>query len=265
MSNPLHESILSVSDLSVDLRAETGTIRILDGIDLRVRSGSVLGIVGESGSGKSMTCMACMGLLPTGAAIASGSISLAGRELLALSLEERRLLRGTRLSMIMQNPMASFNPIRTVGEHFTETIRAHASIGRNDAREQAVDCLKRIGLPRPAELMKMYPYQLSGGMLQRVMIAIALSASPDVLFADEPTTALDLASQRHVLGELEQLCRSEGTALVIVTHDLGVIAELADEVSVMFQGRIVESSEVFQLFDRPQHPYTKVLLEKQIG
>lgn len=264
MNGKSKEPILSATDLTVDLWTQAGAIRVLDGIELHARSGNVLGIVGESGSGKSMTCMACMGLLPSGAA-AGGSILLAGRELLRLSSEERRLLRGTRLSMIMQNPMASFNPIRTIGDHFTETIRAHASISRSDAWEQAIEGLERISLPRPAELMKMYPYQLSGGMLQRVMIAIALSASPDVLFADEPTTALDLVSQRHVLGELEQLCRSEGTALVLVTHDLGVVAELADEVSVMHRGRIVESAEVFQLFDRPRHPYTQLLLEKQFG
>ncbi|MDF2659317.1 MAG: ddpD [Paenibacillus sp.] len=259
------EPILSVSRLAIDLSAAAGPVRLVDGVDLHVRAGTVMGIVGESGSGKSMTCMACMGLLPPGAAVAGGRISLAGRELLALSPEERRQLRGSRLSMVMQNPMASFNPIRTIGHHFTETIRAHESVGREDAREQAVGRLKRIGLPRPDELMNMYPYQLSGGMLQRVMIAIALSAGPDVLFADEPTTALDLASQRHVLTELEQLCRLEGTALVIVTHDLGVIAELADEVAVMRQGRIVETAEVFRLFNDAQHPYTKQLLERQIG
>ncbi|MBW5446100.1 ATP-binding cassette domain-containing protein [Cohnella sp. CFH 77786] len=265
MNGKLQEPILSVSGLTVDVAADSGTIRILDDISLQVRSGSVLGIVGESGSGKSMTCLACMGLLPPGAAAVKGSIALAGRELLSLSPADRRRLRGSRLSIVMQNPMASFNPIRTIGNHFAETIRAHTAIRRKDAWEQAVLHLERIGLPRPAELMKMRPYQLSGGMLQRVMIAIALSSGPDVLFADEPTTALDLASQRHVLGELEQLCRSEGTALVIVTHDLGVIAELADEVAVIHRGRIVESAGVYQLFDRPQHPYTKLLLETRIG
>lgn len=262
--NQPEEPLLAVRDLSVEIASRTGPVRVLNGVRLQVRRGMVLGIAGESGSGKSMACAACMGLLPRHASVAGGSILWDGRDLTRFTPAEWRAVQGRRLSMIMQNPMASFNPVRTVGDHFVETLRAHAPISRRQAWEQAVGCLERIHLPRPDRLMKEYPYQLSGGMLQRVMIAIALSGGPDVLFADEPTTALDMVSQLHVLRELEELCRAEGTALVIVTHDLGVIAELADEAAVMLRGEIVETADVRRLFDHPRHPYTKLLMNRMI-
>lgn len=259
-----NRSVLTVRDLTIDHRKPEGITRLINGVSLELRPGSVLGIVGESGSGKSITCLACMGLLPLNAVISNGSIALHGRELTMLAQEEWRLLRRSRLSMIMQNPMAAFNPIRRISDHFVETLRGQGKIGREEAWELAIAALEQLNLPSPAIVMKQYPFQLSGGMLQRVMIAIAMAARPDVLIADEPTTALDTGSQLLVLRELGELCRNAGTALIIVTHDLDVIAELADDVAVMYQGEIVETASVHQLFNNPIHPYAHLLVNTRI-
>lgn len=259
-----NRSVLTVRDLTIDLRKPEGSTRLINGVSLELRPGSVLGIVGESGSGKSITCLACMGLLPPNAVISKGSIGLLGRELTMLTQEELRSLRRSRLSMIMQNPMVAFNPIRRISDHFVETLRESMKMGRKEAWDLAIAALEQMNLPRPALLMNRYPFQLSGGMLQRVMIAIAMAVRPDVLIADEPTTALDTGSQLLVLHELGELCRNAGTALIIVTHDLDVIAELADDVAVIYQGEIVETASVHQLFNNPVHPYAHLLVNTRI-
>lgn len=259
-----NRSVLTVRDLTIDLRKPEGITRLINGVSLELQPGSVLGIVGESGSGKSITCLACMGLLPPNVMISRGNIAFLGRELTMLAKEEWRSLRRSRLSMIVQNPMAAFNPIRRISDHFVETLRGQGNIGREEAWELAIASLEQLNLPRPALLMKQFPFQLSGGMLQRVMIAIAMAARPDVLIADEPTTALDTGSQLLVLRELGELCRNAGTALIIVTHDLDVIAELADDVAVMHQGEIVEKASVHQLFNNPVHPYAHILVNTRI-
>ncbi|MDF2959520.1 MAG: hypothetical protein K0S39_1255 [Paenibacillus sp.] len=259
-----NEAVLSIRDLSVYNNGGGQPVRVLNKVHLEAKRGKVLGIIGGSGSGKTMTCMAALGLLPSGFRISGGSVQLKGRELARLSQKELSSIRGKHISLIMQNPMAAFNPVRTVGSHFSETIRAHSGLKRKEAEERAVHYMEQVGLSRPGQLMNQYSFQLSGGMLQRVMIAIAMAAKPDILIADEPTTALDAGNQKHVLRELDRFRSSNHAAVIVVTHDLGVIAELADEVAVMRRGEIVEYASVRQLFNSPEHPYTKQLLLSRI-
>lgn len=259
------QTVLSLRDVNVEHATKQQRIRLVDKVSLDVRRGEVLGIIGESGSGKTMTCMAVMGLLPHGVRMTGGAIILNGGDIAALPQEGRRILRGSRLSMIMQNPMACFNPVRTIGAHFIETVRLHSEWTKNEAREMAEHHLGQVNLLRPRELLKQYPYQLSGGMLQRVMIAIALATKPDVLIADEPTTALDAGNRKHILHELNRVREMTDAALIVITHDLSVIAELADHVTVMHRGEVVETAPVTQLFDVPEHPYTRLLLESRIS
>ena len=256
-----NDPVLQVSDLHVTFQTRgSRAIRAVDGVSFDVAPGSTLGIVGESGSGKSVTSLAILGLLPSRGVQISGSIRLDGRELVGASDRSMRNLRGRRIAMVFQDPMSSLNPVLTVGRQLTEVIRRHTSMDRPQAAERAVEVLDRVGIPGARYRVRSYPHQLSGGMRQRVMIAMALACEPAVLIADEPTTALDVTIQAQVLGLLRDLVRDSGTALILITHDLGVVAGMCDQVHVMYSGRIVESGERHRLYARPRHHYTLGLL-----
>ena len=238
-----------------------GEFFAVDGVSFSVESGKTLGIVGESGCGKSVTSLSIMGLLPKGhGRIAGGSIRFEGQDLATLTPAAMRGLRGNRMAMIFQEPMTSLNPAFTIGNQLVESIRCHQNITHAEARAHAIEMLRRVRIPSPEQRIDEYPHKLSGGMRQRVMIAMALSCEPRLLIADEPTTALDVTIQAQVLDLMRTLRKETGTAIVLITHDLGVIAELADDVVVMYSGRIVERASVAALFANPQHPYTIGLL-----
>jgi peptide/nickel transport system ATP-binding protein len=240
---------------------EGGAFTAVDGVSFSVDGGRTLGIVGESGCGKSVTSLSIMGLLPKGQGrISGGSVRFEGRDLATLSPEEMRRLRGGRMAMIFQEPMTSLNPAFTIGDQLVEAIRVHRDLDAARAREHAIEMLRRVRIPSPERRIDEYPHKLSGGMRQRVMIAMALACEPKLLIADEPTTALDVTIQAQVLDLMRTLREETGTAIILITHDLGVVAELADDVVVMYAGRIVERAPVRQLFERPQHPYTIGLL-----
>lgn len=259
------EPVLTVDNLYVEFRRKGGTQQAVRGVSFQLKPGQVLGIVGESGSGKSATCLSILGLLGSEGWVSSGSIQLLQQELTQLKPEEMRKIRGKQISMIMQNPMIFFDPISTIGKHFVETIRAHQTFTKTEAKQVAVNHLLAVGLKNAKELLNQFPFQLSGGMLQRVMIAIALSLNPKVLIADEPTTALDVLTQVQILKLLARLQQQHDMAILLVTHDLGAIAQLADEVAVMYDGQVVEQTTVEALFDSPQHPYTRSLLASRPG
>ncbi|MFD6441262.1 ABC transporter ATP-binding protein [Peribacillus sp. NPDC060186] len=251
--------ILTVENLNVIVSTRYGVTQSVNDVSFKLEAGKVLGIVGESGSGKTMTCMSLLNLLPEQAKVVQGSIKFNNIDLLNVSTEDIRKVRGSEIAMIMQNPMIAFNPVRTIGRHFIETLRTHFPITKQQARKMAVEYLEKTDLPNPENVLKQYPLQLSGGMLQRVMIAITLSLSPSIIIADEPTTALDTTNQLQVLKQLDKLRKEYNTCILIVSHDLGVIAQLADEVAVMYGGYIVEKAPVLKLFNRPMHPYTRVI------
>lgn len=253
------EPVLRVRDLTVSFHGAERTVHAVDGVSYDLAPGEVLAVVGESGCGKSVTSMAVMGLLPPTARI-GGSITLDGQELVGAPEKKLRSLRGRRLSMIFQEPMTSLNPVLTIGRQITEVLRRHQGLGRGEARERAVELLGIVGIPAPHKRVDEYPHQLSGGMRQRVMIAIAVACDPAVLIADEPTTALDVTVQAGILDVLRSLRDRLGTAIVLITHDLGVVADTADRVLVMYAGRPVEQASVDELFASPQHPYTRGLL-----
>ncbi|MGG0790940.1 ABC transporter ATP-binding protein [Peribacillus simplex] len=257
--------ILTVENLKVIVSTPYGVTQAVNDVSFKLEAGKVLGIVGESGSGKTMTCMSLLNLLPDKAKVVQGSIKFNNIELLNVSTEDIRKVRGSEIAMIMQNPMIAFNPVRTIGRHFIETLRTHLPITKQQARKMAVEYLEKMDLPNPENVLKQYPFQLSGGMLQRVMIAITMSLSPSIIIADEPTTALDATNQLQVLKQLDKLRKEYNTCILLVSHDLGVIAQLADEVAVMYGGYIVEKAPVLKLFNRPMHPYTRVLLESRLG
>ncbi|MEZ5661733.1 MAG: ABC transporter ATP-binding protein [Burkholderiaceae bacterium] len=243
------------------LEVAFGAHPVIERIDLALDAGRTLALVGESGSGKSVTALAVMGLLPRPAArVTGGRISFDGRDLLALDPRALRNLRGNRLAMIFQEPMSSLNPSYTVGEQIIEVLLRHRRMSRADASRRAIEVLGRVHIPAPEARMHEYPHQLSGGMRQRAMIAMALACEPSLLIADEPTTALDVTIQAQILALLRELQQQTGMAIVLITHDLGVVAELADDVAVMYAGRIVERAPVQALFDLPEHPYTVGLL-----
>jgi peptide/nickel transport system ATP-binding protein len=252
--------VLRVRDLSVSFRAEEGDVHAVDGVGFDVEEGEVLAVVGESGCGKSVTSLAVMGLLPSTAAV-TGSVALRGRELVGADESSLRSVRGSELSMIFQEPMTSLNPVLTVGRQIGEVLRRHQGLDRGQARRRAVELLESVGIPAPARRVDEYPHQLSGGMRQRVMIAIAVACDPAVLIADEPTTALDVTVQAGILDVLTSLRERLGTAIVLITHDLGVVAHTADRVLVMYAGRAVEHARVDDLFATPRHPYTRGLLD----
>jgi peptide/nickel transport system ATP-binding protein/oligopeptide transport system ATP-binding protein len=255
-------TLLSVSNLRVVFGGESGELPAVDDIGFEVADGEVLGIVGESGSGKSVTALSIMGLLPKPPArVAAGSIKFRGEELLALGEREMRRVRGPGIGMVFQEPMTSLNPVFPVGDQLMETVRIHERVDKAAQRERAVAMLAKVGIAEPERRLHDYPHQLSGGMRQRVMIAMALACSPKLLIADEPTTALDVTIQQQILELLLDLRDQLGMAIIIITHNMGVVAEVADRVIVMYAGRVVERAPVAELFDRPAHPYTRGLLE----
>lgn len=257
MSAPL----LSVRGLKTYFMSKSRTVRAVDGIDLDVHPGQIVCIVGESGSGKSMTSLSIMRLIPRrGAQIVDGEVLFDGRDLIKLSNQEMTDVRGNHISMIFQEPMTALNPVLTIGDQIIEVLLSHRTISKRDALTKAIDILKFVGVPRADEIVRDYPHQLSGGLRQRVMIAMAMVCEPKLLIADEPTTALDVTVQAQVLQLMKKMRDETGTAIILITHDLGVVANMADHVAVMYAGQIVESANADEIFDNPIHPYTNALL-----
>ncbi|MFJ1252649.1 ABC transporter ATP-binding protein [Cupriavidus sp. CuC1] len=254
------EPLLEVDDLRTHFDTLTGPARSVNGVSYTVRAGQTLGVVGESGCGKSVTALSIMRLLPTPPARIRGAVRLRGTDLLQLSEREMRRIRGNRVSMIFQEPMTSLNPVLTIGRQIAETVQLHQGASRADALKRAVEMLRLVQIPEPERRVNEYPHQLSGGMRQRVMIALALACNPEVLIADEPTTALDVTIQAQILDLIRRLQKELGMGVVMITHDLGVVAECCDRVIVMYAGRKVEEAGVIDLFDRPLHPYTRALM-----
>ena len=259
MSAP--DMILQVRDLTVSFRTERGLVRAIDRVSFDVGAGEVLGIVGESGSGKTVTVLAVMGLITDPNAVIEGSIRFRGRELVGLPAREMRHLRGREIAMIFQDPMTALTPVYTIGWQIAEQIRAHQTVSKAQAMRRAVALLAEVGIPKPDEAILRYPHQLSGGMRQRAVIAMALSCNPVLLVADEPTTALDVTVQAQILDLLRRLQASHGSSIIFITHDLGVMAELADRTMVMYAGRIAERASSAAIFAEPRHPYTRALLD----
>ncbi len=254
--------ILEVRDLEVEFSVDDGKIKVLDGVSFQVAPGQTIGIVGESGCGKSVTSLAIMGLLPRPhGQVVAGSIRFQGEELLSLPPDQMYKVRGNRISMIFQEPMTALNPVQTVGTQLMEVFSLHRpDFSKAQRREAAIAMLQKVGIPEPAQRFAVYPHNLSGGMRQRVMIAMALACEPDLLICDEPTTALDVTIQAQILDLMKALQAQTGMAIIFITHDLGVVAELCDEVVVMYAGRAVERADIFELFDHPRHPYTHGLM-----
>jgi len=253
-------SLLSVEDLRVTFSTQRGTVHAVNGVSFGIDAGETLGIVGESGCGKSVTSLSIMRLLPRNGRNVAGRILLEGRDLLKLPEDEMRALRGNDISMIFQEPMTSLNPVFPCGEQVAEALRQHKGMNDREARERAVELFKLVGIPGPDRRVNDYPHELSGGMRQRVMIAMALSCDPRLLIADEPTTALDVTIQAQILELLRGIQEQKQMAIMLITHDLGVIAEMAQDVVVMYAGKIVERGTVEQIFEAPRHPYTQGLL-----
>ena len=253
--------VLEVEDLRTWFDTRDGIVKAVEGLSFDLRPGEILGVVGESGCGKSITSLSIMQLVPTPPGrYASGAIRFKGRDLLKLSPAEMRRIRGNEISMIFQDPMSSLNPVLTVGDQLTEAILLHQGLSEKAATVRAREMLDLVHIPEPEARLREYPHQLSGGMRQRVMIAMALSCNPTVLIADEPTTALDVTIQAQILALMEEIRDNLQTAIILITHDLGVVAEMADRVLVMYAGRKVEEADVIELFERPQHPYTRGLM-----
>lgn len=254
------EPLLAVEGLRVEFPTRRGTLVAVHDVSFTIAPGEVLGVVGESGAGKSLTGAAIIGLIDPPGRIASGNVRLAGRRIDNLPYEAMRRVRGREIGAVFQDPLTSLNPLYTVGRQLVETIRTHLPLGESDARKRAIALLEEVGIPAAARRIDHYPHQFSGGMRQRVVIALALAANPKLIVADEPTTALDVSIQAQIIALLKRLCREHGTAVMLVTHDMGVIAETADRVAVMYAGRIVEIGPVADVIHRPQHPYTVGLM-----
>ena len=252
--------LLEVKNLQTHFASRGGLVRAVDGVSFHLDEGELLGLVGESGCGKSITALSVMRLVGPPGKIVGGEIWFSGENLLTVSDERMREIRGDDIAMIFQDPMTSLNPVYTVGEQIAEALRQHRNLNRKQAREAAVEAMREVSIPDPARRADDYPHQLSGGMRQRVMIAMALACDPKLLIADEPTTALDVTIQAQILELIDELRRTRNLAVLLITHDLGVVAEVADRVAVMYTGRIVEESPVAELFARPKHPYTEGLL-----
>ena len=257
-------TVLKVKNLKTHFKLRTGTLKAVDGLSFEVEPGRVLCIVGESGSGKSVTAQSIMRLIEQPGRIVDGSIQYRDQDLLKLSESEVEKLRGNRIGMIFQDPMTSLNPVFTIGEQIAETIVAHQGVKKNEARTRAVELLRLVGIPEPEGRLNDYPHQFSGGMRQRVLIAIAIACEPDLLIADEPTTALDVTIQAQILKLLADVQKKLHSAMILITHDLGVVSAMADEVLVMYSGRMVEFGNVETIFRHPRHPYTVGLLESII-
>ncbi len=254
------DSLLKVEGLQVQFQTKKGVNTSVDGVSFSIGKGEILGIVGESGCGKSVTSLSILQLLGTNAKISQGSIKLSGRELLGLSEEEMCKIRGNEIAMIFQDPMTALNPTLTIGEQLIEPLVIHQGYSKADARKEAVEVLKKVGIAAPEKRMKEYPHQLSGGIRQRVMIAMAVSCAPKLLIADEPTTALDVTIQAQILELMLELRQNMETAIILITHDMGVVAETADNILVLYAGKVVEYGSVKDIFNAPKHPYTQGLL-----
>lgn len=254
------QPLLAVRGLRTEFQSRDKTIPAVDDVSFDVARGECLGVVGESGSGKSVTALSIMGLIQAPGKIVAGEIRLDGQDLVGLSPREMQKIRGNKIAMIFQEPMTSLNPVFTVGNQIEEALYSHQKLTRLQARRRAAEMLELVGIPDPEERLNTYPHQMSGGMRQRVMIAMALCCKPQLLIADEPTTALDVTIQAQILELISGLRKETGTSVMLITHDLGVVAELADRVMVMYAGRVVEKADVLTLFDRPGHPYTEGLL-----
>ena len=257
MSGPLQ---LEVSDLRVEIDSHRGVVRPIDGVSLEIAPGEAVGLVGESGSGKSMTLKSILGLLPPDAKVTSGSVVFDGTDLTRLPQSRLNKVRGRRIAMIFQEPMSALNPVMRVGSQIAEGPRVHLGLSRAQSMERATELMRRVGIPEPERRYRAFPHEFSGGMRQRVMIAMALSCDPELILCDEPTTALDVTIQDQILRLLVQLCHETGTSLMFVTHDLPVVAQVCHKVAVMYAGRIVERGTVQEVFTRPMHPYTLGLL-----
>jgi peptide/nickel transport system ATP-binding protein len=260
MGEAASEPVLQVRNLKVEFPGRYGVVTALSDVELDIRPGEILGVVGESGAGKSMTGLAIQGLLEYPGRIAEGEIRLAGRRIDNLDDRALEKIRGREIGAIFQDPLTSLNPLFTVGAQLEETIRQHLGLGKAEARERAIGLLQDVGIPSPGERVDQYPHQFSGGMRQRVVIALALAASPKLVIADEPTTALDVSIQAQIISLLRKLCKEKQTAVMLVTHDMGVIAEAADRVAVMYAGRLIEIGPVEQVLRAPSHPYTRGLM-----
>lgn len=252
---------LSVENLTTTFDTRQGSVTVVNDVSFQIRKGEILGLVGESGSGKSVTGFSILGLVEPPGQVAGGKVLFHGENLLKLSPREQRRLRGDRIAMIFQDPMATLNPVLRIDDQMIEAVKAHRKVSTRVARERARDTLALMGIPSPEERLKAYPHQMSGGMRQRVAIAIALLHEPELIIADEPTTALDVTIQAQILSEIQQLARRTGTSLIWISHDLSVVAGLADTVAVMYAGRIIEIGPVNEILDQPQHPYTQGLID----
>ncbi|PIC63881.1 peptide ABC transporter ATP-binding protein [Sporosarcina sp. P13] len=255
------QPLLEIRNLDVSFRTQNDPLRIVHGLSLTLEQGETIGIVGESGSGKSVTSLAVMGLLPqpTGF-ISNGEILLDGRKISGLKEKEMRKLRGNEISMIFQEPMTSLNPVFTIGDQLSEPLKQHTKLSKKERKARIIEILKTVGIPRPEQIIHEYPHQLSGGMRQRIMISLAMLAEPKLLIADEPTTALDVTIQAQILDLIRRINKKKNTSVMLITHDLGVVAEICDKVAVMYAGEIVEYTDVRTLFDKPLHPYTQGLI-----
>jgi len=260
MSTPAESNLLEVQNLRVDFPTRRGTLIAVDDVSFEIKAGEVLGVVGESGAGKSLTGAAIIGLLEPPGRISGGEVRLAGKRIDNLAQEQIRQIRGREIGMVFQDPLTSLNPLFRVGEQLIETLQTHADLDEKSARKQAIDWLAEVGIPSPEVRIDQYPHQFSGGMRQRVVIALALCANPKLIIADEPTTALDVSIQAQIISLLKRLCREHGTAVMLITHDMGVIAETADRVAVMYAGRLVEIGEARKVIQNAKHPYTLGLM-----
>ena len=252
--------LLTIRNLTVRFATSTGSFTAVDGIDVRVDRGEVLAIVGESGSGKSVSMLAAMGLLPDTAVVTADEMSFDGQDLLRMTPRQRRQIIGRQITMIFQEPIASLNPSFTTGYQIEEVLRFNAGMSKRAARARALELFRQVGIPEPEEKLRSYPHQMSGGQCQRVMIAMAIATNPRLLIADEPTTALDVTIQKQILDLLMKLQEDTGMALILITHDMGVVAETADRVQVQYKGKKMEEADVLSLFEAPKHPYTRALL-----
>ncbi|WP_405174654.1 ABC transporter ATP-binding protein [Paenibacillus sp. FSL H8-0261] len=256
--------LMNIDGLSTYFFTEEGKVKAVDDVSFRVREGETVCIVGESGCGKSVTAMSIMGLVEEpGGKVAHGKIDFQGEDLLQMDKNTLRAIRGNEIAMIFQEPMSSLNPVIKIGEQIMEPLIVHLKMNKKQARIRAIELIKQVGISRPEQIADSYPHELSGGMLQRIMIAIAIACSPKLLIADEPTTALDVTIQAQILDMLREIKDNSGMSILLITHDLGVVAEMADYVIVMYSGKIVEEGEVVELFNNPKHPYTKGLLKSK--
>lgn len=253
--------VLEVKDLKTHFFTDKGTVKAVDGVTFDLTEGKTLGVVGESGCGKSITAMSILRLIDKNGGIVNGTVSYNGREIQDIPIEEMMKIRGNEISIIFQEPMTSLNPVFKIGDQIVEAIKLHQDLSKKEAHDKAVNMLKLVGIPRAERVVYDYPHQLSGGMRQRAMIAMALSCDPKVLIADEPTTALDVTIQAQILSLMNDLKEKTNTAIMLITHDLGVVAQMADDVIVMYSGKVVEAAEVNELYKNPKHPYTQGLLD----